>query len=480
MSGGAARTPFLGAPSQWTALVLVAVLGLLVATYVDLEPKVERDFFFSSDDPQLRGQEKIDAQFGGSSPQIYVAVRSPRIFTGEHLRRVHELTVELAEIDGVEQIRSLTEGPMEPGKALEKPGKLAEEVLESPVWSRMLLSPDREASFLVMRLAEQERYEETVRAIDRVADRSADEDFRIGISGVPYVSKHIRRGLASDLEVFTVAALIAFAVLMALLFRSAAAVVGMMTASLTACFLTFLARPLAGLSTALLTPNLWTIAFVLTLSHVVYLTANYRRIGREKGEEGALRESVRQTGPPSAWSLVANLLGFLSLLLAPAKPLREFGISGGIAAVAAVVCAYGIYPLFLRSVRAPRGEPGRLVRALDGFFTTRHPWLALAVAVAALALAPFAWRVDTDPALPSYFAREGEIRRGVEMLDRAGGTSPLEMVVRDAHGGALDDDESFARLAALQRDLEEDPAVGSVPRSPSSWRTRRSAGTPSS
>jgi len=246
------------------------------------------------------------------------------------------------------------------------------------------------------------------------------------------------------------------------LFRSLAVIAGTMVAALTACFVTFLLRAALGMETGILTPNLWTIAFVLTLSHVVYLTASYYRTARERGEQAALSQAMRLTGPASVWSLVANLLGFLSLLLAPAKPLREFGFSGGIAALAALACAYGIHPLFLRSAKVPRGKPGRLTRALERFFGTRQPWLAAAVAAGALMFAPWSGKVETDPPLPSYFARGGEIREGLEAVDRAGGTSPLDLVVRDARGGALDDDESFERLMALQHDLETDPAVGSV------------------
>jgi predicted RND superfamily exporter protein len=53
---------------------------------------------------------------------------------------------------------------------------------------------------------------------------------------------------------------------------------------------------------------------------------------------------MRVVGPVSAWSLAANLLGFASLLFVSAKPLRQFGLSGMIAAVLAIACAYLLYP----------------------------------------------------------------------------------------------------------------------------------------
>ena len=457
----AARRRLLRHWPQWAALIGAALLGAAVFGFVDLEPKVEGDFFFSTEDPQLQVERRIEERFSTTS-QIFVAVRSKQVFSRPALRRLHQFTRALQSIPGVASAQSLTDGLENPADVLERdPAEVREDLLDSPFWPRLLLGRDRGSSFVVLRLREQDAGA-TVSAIDRVKARFQSSDFDIGISGVPYVSEHIRRGLARDLKTFSGAAIACFAILVAILFRSLAVSVGTMVAALTACFITFLLRAALGMETGILTPNLWTIAFVLTLSHVVYLTASYFRSARESGEPAALSQALRLTGPASVWSLVANLLGFLSLLLAPAKPLREFGISGGIAALAAIACAYGIHPLFLRSARVPRGQAGRLTRSLERFFTTRHPWLALAVAAGALLLAPWSYRVDTDPPLPSYFAAGGEIRDGLEAVDRAGGTSPLDLVVRDAAGGALGDEESFERLMALQRDLEADPAVGSV------------------
>jgi predicted RND superfamily exporter protein len=452
--------------SQWIALVATALLGLAVLGFVDLEPKVDDDFFFASDDPQIRGERELRRKFG-EAPAILIAVRSEAVLTRPYLERIEAFTAALLEIPGVAAARSLTRGPLGSGEADDGDGALdvealTEELEQSAFWPRLLLARDGGGSFVLLRLDDEpEDRAATISAIDRVAARFDARGFDVGVSGVPYVAEHIRRQLGRDLRVFSVAALIAFALLIALLFRSLAVLVGALLAALAAGFATFLARAALGMETGLLTPNLWTIAFVLTISHVVYLTARYLRTAREEGENRALRSAVQLTGPASLWSLAANLLGFASLLLAPAKPLREFGASGAIAAVAALAAAYGLFPLFLRSARAP-GEPGPASRALERFFTRRHPWLAAGVTLAALALAPFAPRVDTDPPLPAYFAEGGAIRSGLEKVDRSGGTSPLDLVVRDAGGGALGDDDSFARLMALQEDLEEDPAVGVV------------------
>ncbi|MBI2822683.1 MAG: MMPL family transporter [Acidobacteria bacterium] len=451
---------FFLAPGQWAALAVCLLMGVWMFAVVDLTPEVEANFFFDSDDPQLRETRRIAEIFGQGQP-VFVAVRPERLASRKALFTLRNLSEALGAIEGVASVRSLTHGPEDPKEIVEEdPEEVLEDIRKSPFWTSLLLAPDSKTTFVVVRLSGKDQ-EQTVQAIDRVMARFQTPDFELAVSGVPYAVEHIRRNLSRDLQTFSVAALAMFTLLVALLFRSLPVVVGTIISALTAAFATFIVRHFLGMETGILTPNLWTIAFVLTLSHVVYLTANYRLAAREKGKESALRESVLLTGPPSLWSLAANLLGFLSLVFVSAKPLKEFGISGGIAAFAAAACAYGMYPAFLVSFDPPAGS-GALRRALQRFFSRPHPLIAAGLTLGALALAPFSFKVDTDPTLLSYFAEGDRIREGIERIDQSAGSSPLDLVVRDARGETLASGKVYERLRALHSELERDPSVGSV------------------
>jgi predicted RND superfamily exporter protein len=455
------RSRLLGTFSQWAALLVCAALGLALYFFVDLTPEVEANFFFSKNDPQAKKSASIEEEFG-AAPQIFVAVRSRELVSRTYLLRLRELTNDLQGVKGVVDVRSVTQGPEDEEKTAERdPQEVFQKVAESPFWSRLLLAPDRSATFVVLRLSGK-NYRATVSGIDRVLAKRARAGFELGASGVPYVAEHIRRQLTSELQRFSIAAFAAFAILTTILFRSFAILLGTMVASFSAAFATFLGRSLVGMRTDILAPNLWTIAFVLTLSHVAYLAMQWRRKERTLGRERAIAESVRHVGPASIWSLVANLLGFASLTFVQAKPLQQFGISGVIAAVMAIICAFTLFPPFLRAAKAGADRAGTLRQRLERFFTTRHGVVAVCVILATVALAPFAFRVNTDPTLPSYFAAGERIRRGLEAIDRSGGSSPLDLVVADANGAPLDNDVAFRRLEALQHRLERHRDVGSA------------------
>jgi predicted RND superfamily exporter protein len=166
------RSRLFGSFWQVVGVVVCAALGLALFAFVDLTPKLSADFFFSTDDPQLQSSLRIENEFG-SADQVFIAARAPQLASGTYLKRLHELTVDLAEIEGVANVRSLTHGPNEPEEILEdKPAEVFEDLVKSPFWSRLLLAPDRSATFLVLRLKGSE-HQMTVSQIDRALERHA-------------------------------------------------------------------------------------------------------------------------------------------------------------------------------------------------------------------------------------------------------------------------------------------------------------------
>jgi predicted RND superfamily exporter protein len=96
--------------------------------------------------------------------------------------------------------------------------------------------------------------------------------------------------------------------------------------------LTLLLESICGKKIGVLTVNLGTIVFVIALSHLVYMTFNWQtladrrhRLGKES--PNLAPDARRMTFPASFWSMVCASLGFGSLLIVHAKPLRELGLA---------------------------------------------------------------------------------------------------------------------------------------------------------
>jgi predicted RND superfamily exporter protein len=428
----------------WLASGL-ALLGVaLVVRFVDLSPRVEGDFFFAEDDPQMLASRQVAERFPGGGEQVILRVEDLASDALAHQARVEALTTDLFEVEGVTGGYST---------AFDDPTR-------SPLFQRLLLTPDSAATNIVLQVDDTDP-EILVPALEAVVDAHQAPEIGVVMSGVPVIVELIRRSLYRDLIVFSVAAVLVFGLISSLVYRDAAIVVGTLATCFVSVSVTLLIVQASGSGIGLLTANLVTIVFVLTLSHVVFLTANWRRAAvASPSREEALLRGIRDTLEGSFWSMATTLLGFLSLLVATARPLRELGMAGAVGALAALAVAYTVYPAFLGTwAKAKEGTgPGLAVGT-----SSRHRTAVVGVAGAVVVVLAFGVaRVDTDPGLLTYFAEGSELRQGLEQIDRDGGSSTLDIVVQDPAGERVDVPEVFARLEAFQEALEADSAVGVV------------------
>ena len=420
------------------------MLGLFgVWAFVDLSPQVEGDFFFAEDDPQLRASQQISERYGSGS-QIVVRVADLSGDPAVYRDRIAGLTEAFVAVEGISGAYSI---------ATDDPSR-------SPLFGRVLLTPDSSATNIVLLVDDADPEILLPRLEQLIADQSGP-DHDIVMSGVPVIVELIRRNLFRDLLVFSFAAALVFGVLIALIYRDAAIVVGTLTTCFVAVSATLMVTQALGVGIGLLTANLVTIVFVLTLSHVVFLTANWSRASQaETNRTEALRRGIHDTLESSFWSMATTLLGFLSLLVASAKPLRELGIAGAIGTVTAIAVAYSVYPAFLGRWASVKERRQRVTNVIEA--PTGRAWIVGVAAAIVVFLGVGTFRVDTDPGLLTYFAEGTELRDGLERIDADGGSSTLDIIVRDSEGGRLDSDVVFQKMQAVQSALEADPAVGVV------------------
>ncbi len=436
---------------HWLMVGLMVVMVGLVASFVDLRPHVDEDFFFSTQDPQFQQSKKIDQLFPSES-QLILDVWAPDISSERYLQQIGRLTKKIKSFDGVTGVRSLTAGP-----------KDFDDALKSPLWNRLLIDEKKQSSNVIV-LIEEKESSKLIRQIEDVIRQFDEKDFRIRIAGSPYVVEMIRRNIVHDFTYFSATVVILFGVAMSLIFHSLRVVMGMLTTCISAIMLLLIIQSLFGMKIGILTANLSTIVYVLTFSHLVFMTSNWRNIANQKRDDERrpiALDAYWTTLPPSFWCMVCTSLGFATLLLVQAKPLRELGFGGTIGTIVAFICAYTIYPFFLRWVIPPRNKVAGTERSSP--FGAR-PFILPVVLLLGLtvSLAFGLPRLNTDPSLLDYFKKNEPLRDGLEYVDQHGGSSPLKLVVSAADGSKLNTSAAYEKMWELQRALEDQKAVGTV------------------
>src|SRR5206468_11021476 len=188
--------------SHWLMLIITGVLFVMVATFVDLKPVVDENFFFSTSDPGIQQTKKIEHRFP-SQPEVILAVSSRDISSPRYLSRIQRLTQRAHTIGGVNAVKSLTEGP-----------KSFDDALKSPFWSRLLIAHDRKSSNVII-FMEGKQTEKPILRLEQIVHELDARDFRIHIAGPPYVVEMLRRSLAHDFRYFSLTAIVLFGLTMA-------------------------------------------------------------------------------------------------------------------------------------------------------------------------------------------------------------------------------------------------------------------------
>lgn len=233
-------------------------------------------------------------------------------------------------------VQSLANGP-----------KDFQDAMKSPFWRRLLIPKGEKTSNVVV-FASGKDSEHLIGSMEAIIAKYKRANLQIEIAGAPYVAEMIRRNLRHDFIAFTITSVLLFGVALAVLFRSWKITVGVLAACGSAVLVPLVVQALLGQKIGILTANITTIVFVVTLSHLVYMTFNWQTIAGRSDESSDLASKAwRMTLPASFWSMICAALGFASLLIVPAKPLRELGIGGVAGTVIASVCAYLMYPAFL-------------------------------------------------------------------------------------------------------------------------------------
>ena len=307
--------------------------------------------------------------------------------------------------------------------------------------------------------------EATIPKIEKLTLESSCPDFHLIMSGPPYIVELISRHLLKDIRVFSLLVLLIFGAIVLLIFRSTAILLGSVISCICASMWTLMIAHMLGIKIGLLTANLATIVFVLTLSHIVFLTYNWKYVCSQNERTSPVDEAIHLTFSPSFWSMMTTLLGFLSLLSVPAQPLKELGASGVAGALVAISVAYGVYPAFLRLVDPSLSKNNALDRyqeKMGDFLEQKKKLVVISVFILFFVALPGIWRANTDPSLISYFTKNSKLEKGLTYIDHHGGSSPLILVVKTASGEKLDTDKSYHELWELQRSLEQYKEVGSI------------------
>jgi len=427
--------------------------------------------------------EKFLKQFGGDE-LIVVAYESDKIFSERHLKAIDRMSSEIASLDKVLAVNSLTTisdfradmGRLRVENFIERSGgelvlpgdeagwkELRERVTGNLLYVDNIISADGRVTAIAAQIEsnpDNDSYKSgLVRQIKDIAAKSGLDE-RFYFAGPPVFVTFLEQCISHDLIVFTPVVLVMIGLVLFYVFRSWRCVLFplltvMICVVWTAGFMQLTSGRLTIASTIL--PPLMIAIGVAIVIHVFTQYQDELRINIDR--RPALEETISHVGWPCLLTAVTTALGFISLSVSEIPTIIETGLFAAFGVMVAYLIAMALIPSILMYVslakRPVETVHPYLVRGLRGIgrFNEAKPRFVILLTV--LIVAAAAWgitRLEVETNLINYFPPEMEVRRAQDFVSHhLGGSITMDVVIEAENGNSIADIKFLKKV----RDLED-------------------------
>lgn len=492
------------------AILLLIVLALIVA--VAGLPKLRLDA--SSDsltlerDADLDYFREVSKQY--DSGDFLVVTYSPNtpLFEDAALNTLDDLHKELANIEGVTGINSILNVPLlyspklslrdmakEPRNLLD-PGvdrTLAKaEFLESPIYRKLILSPDGNTTALQLNLAVDLDYIRLVSARDdlrlkqkkqglsaqeaaelkavsaefavhktkaetasrervqavREAVAHYQNDAQIYVGGITMITADMITFIRKDLIVFGGAALLFMVFILAFIFRSVKFVVIPLVTCVSAVTMTLGIISWADWHLTVISSNFVALLLIIALAIIIHLVVRYREYAEAQPswtQQQLVLATCNYMVKPCLYTALTTIVAFVSLVVSDIRPVMDFGWMMTMGLILAVILAFVLLPAALvllpREVIKPAAstQPSKPFTAYCAVAVERlgNGILILSLVVLGLSIWGIS-RLQVENRFVDYFHDETEIHKGLSLIDqKLGGTTSFDIILAPEAATAL-------------------------------------------
>ncbi|MGE4587627.1 MAG: RND family transporter [Mangrovibacterium sp.] len=348
-------------------IFLLVLLGLVTLFMTFQATRVEMSYEYSQllpkKDPAYLDFQQFKNTFGEEGNLIVVGLTDPDFFNLTHFLHWRELTNELKQIDGVENLISVSDTydlvknarerrfevePVFPdtitGQA--QLDRLAKTLHSLPIYRGLLYNPDEDVYILGItvskdKMKSRER-EKMVLAIKDRCDRFSEESgLSLHYSGLPYIRVINSIRIKAEIYLFSALAVGLCALILFLFFRSFKAVLFPLLIVLTGVIWAMGSMALLGFKITLLTGMIPSLLIVIGIPNSIYMLNKYHyEFKAHKNKIKALQRVIIKIGNATLLTNLTTACGFATFIVTNSDILRQFG----------VVASLNIFGLFLLSI----------------------------------------------------------------------------------------------------------------------------------
>ncbi len=463
-------------------LVVIGVITALLGTQLrHLKFNYDFNTFFPSGDEDLAYYEQITAEFGMYDDFLYLAVFDEDIYGSSFLARINELTRELESWPEINEVLSPTNyhrwqvTPLGLNRLrLYKSGSALDSIRaqSNPDLMGQFIARDGASVGLVVRhRAFPVKTDADTFYRKYKAHLEAQQFDRFITSGKVQAQDEFVQRLEEDLSFNLTAAMIMVVITLSLLFKTGRGVWMPLLALIITTIWNMGFYALVGKELDVMMVIVPPILLIVSMSDIIHLCNKYNELVRAgKSISEALHISLREVGMATFLTSITTAIGFLTLVILPIRPIRDFGLYTGIGIMLAYAIAFSLIPCLLAIIRKPVNSTPRVhslwSRSLPALFiwVMRHkPQIVIASALIGLLSIWAASQVKENTSILVGIERDDPLAAPVVFFDEQyDGYKPFELTMELPKDEELFSPTALQALEEVHQFLEQDYGVNHI------------------
>lgn len=359
---------------------ILVIIGLLTVFMGWQGSKIQMSYemarMLPKDNEYTIEYEDFKKQFGQDGSVIFVAIEDPDLFKIDHFNKWYDLSYELLEFDGVQEIISVARlynlirnDSLKKFDFLnivaEKPGSQQEldsikDVIYSlGLYDGLLFNKETGVSLMMITLTKEILNTKAriplIKNIKEQIDGFGEQfDLDIKYSGLPYIRTVTSKKVQDELLLFVVLSLVIASVLLFLLFRTGRAVLFAMIVVIIAVVWVLGTISLFGYKITILTGILPPLLIVIGVENSIFLLNKYLSEYREHGNKiKALSRMISRIGNANLLTNATTATGFAAFIITSNELLIEFGIIASINILVTYLLSLFLLPILFSFFPVP-------------------------------------------------------------------------------------------------------------------------------
>ena len=363
-----------------TILIIIALLTIFMGWQGSkIQMSYEMARMLPKDNKYSIEYDNFKKQFGQDGSVLFIAIQDPELFTLEHFNKWYDLNYDLLEMDGVQEVLSvsriynLTRNDSlkkfdflnlvaEKPKTQAQLDSLKDQIYNLRLYDGLLFNKETDVSLMMVTLTKEILNTKAriplIKNLKERTDRYGETfDIDIKYSGLPYIRTVTSKKVQDELLFFVFLSLIIASVLLFILFRTARATLFAMIVVIIAVIWVLGTISLFGYKITILTGILPPLLIVIGVENSIFLLNKYLSEYREHGNKiKALSRMISRIGNANLLTNATTAAGFAAFIITSNELLIEFGIIASINILITYLLSLFILPILFSFFPVPSSK----------------------------------------------------------------------------------------------------------------------------